>query len=222
LNNPIRIVVIDDHPLFRQGVVRCLSEIADFTIVGEGSTAGDAITITADRHPDVVLMDLSMPGGGLTALGPVLQGSPSSKIVVLTVSEDGQDVAKAIGSGAAGYVLKGIGADSLADVIRSVATGKPYVSPSLSAQLFADLGRPDAARTSRNPLTLLSGKELEVLKLVGAGQSNKRVALALNLHEKSIKRYLTQIFRKLNVTNRTEAAILLRDHLRPDQKPSVN
>ncbi|MGN6307638.1 MAG: response regulator [Mesorhizobium sp.] len=222
MNNPIRIAVIDDHPLFRQGVVRCLSEFDDFAIVGEGSTAGDAIAITADRQPDVILMDLSMPGDGLTALGPVLEGSPGCKIVVLTVSEDGQDVAKAIGSGAAGYVLKGIGADSLADVIRSVATGKPYVSPSLSAQLFASLGRPDTARASRDPLKLLSKKELEVLKLVGAGQSNKRVALAMDLHEKSIKRYLTQIFKKLNVTNRTEAAILLRDHLRPGQKPSIN
>ena len=208
---PIRIAVIDDHPLFREGVVRSLAEIDGFQIVGQGASVADAVGIAREHSPDVVLMDVSMPGNGLAAIDAVLRDSPDTKVIMLTVSESGQDVARAVGCGAAGYVLKGVGAHSLAEIIRTVAHGEAYVSPSLSAQLFASLGKGGLSPAPANPLSLLNDKELEILTLIGSGQSNKRAALTLNLHEKSIKRHLTQIFRKLKVSNRTEAAIALRD-----------
>jgi DNA-binding NarL/FixJ family response regulator len=219
---PIRIAVIDDHPLFREGVVRSLSEIEGFQIVGQGASAADAVAIARERSPDVVLMDVSMPGNGLAAIGAVLGGCLGTKVIMLTVSESGQDVARAVGCGAAGYVLKGVGAHSLAEIIRTVARGEAYVSPSLSAQLFASLGQGGLSSVPANPLSVLNDKELEILTLVGSGQSNKRVALTLSLHEKSIKRHLTQIFRKLKVSNRTEAAMALRDFsaMEPRTTPS--
>lgn len=213
--NPIRIAVIDDHPLFREGVVRSLSEIDEFEIVGQGASAEEAISIATTRSPDIMLIDVSMPGNGVCAVDGILKSSPRSRVIMLTVSEDSQDVTKAIGNGAAGYVLKGVGAQSLVEIVRVVAKGQPYVSPSLSAQLFATLSKGNNAERADNPLSRLSEKEMEILTLVGSGQSNKRVALALDLHEKSIKRYMTQIFRKLQVTNRTEAAMVLRDHHKP-------
>ena len=124
----ITIAIVDDHPLFREGVGAALSRLG-FEIVGTGSTREDAIAIAEQRHPDILLVDISMPGGGLEAIHPILSKNPSQKIVVLTVSESPEDATRALNSGARGYILKGVGARSLADSLKSVVTGETYVSP---------------------------------------------------------------------------------------------
>lgn len=205
----IRVAVIDDHPLFREGVTRSLSEIDGFEIVAEGSSKDDALRIAEHLNPDVMLMDISMPGGGLYAVPLILGIVPLQKIVMLTVSEASDDVTAALSSGAKGYVLKGIGSRALADVIRTVALGESYVAPTLSAKLLS--GR-SQARANRSELVgSLTAREQEVLHLVASGMSNKLVARKLDLQEKTVKHHMTQIMTKLGVTNRTEAAMVLRD-----------
>jgi DNA-binding NarL/FixJ family response regulator len=204
----IRIAVVDDHPLFREGVIRSLSECPGLEIVAEGASRDEAIAIAADVAPDVLLMDISMPGSGLQAIAGVLEKQPSAKIVMLTVSEASEDLALALRRGAKGYVLKGVGSQVLAEVVRTVASGDTYVAPNLSARLLASLS---GAEEKKHPLADLTQREQDVLKLVASGLSNKRIAIALDLHEKTIKHHMTRIFTKLGVTNRTEAALALRD-----------
>jgi two-component system nitrate/nitrite response regulator NarL len=208
MTKAIRIAVIDDHPLFREGVTRSLAEIGGFEIVGEGSTKDDALRIAAEKHPDIVLLDISMPGGGLSAVSAILDLNPAQKIVMLTVSEASDDVAKALNGGARGYVLKGVGARALAEILTTVAAGESYISPTLSARVLSALSESSA---KRDPIAGLTDREREVLALVAAGLSNKRVALKLDLHEKTVKHHMTRIFAKLHVNNRTEAAIAFRD-----------
>lgn len=207
----VRIAVVDDHPLFREGVARSLAEIGGFEIVGEGSCADDALRIAGEGRSDVILLDISMPGGGLNAVASIRQARPSQKVVMLTVSESGEDVARALRCGARGYVLKGVGARALADVIRAVAAGENYVSPGLSARLLADMTAADDAMQRRNVLAALTPREAEILRLVGSGFSNKRVALELGLQEKTVKHHMTRIMAKLGASNRTEAAIAYRE-----------
>jgi len=209
---PIRIAVVDDHPLFREGVTRSLSEIGSFEVVGEGSSSEEAIRIVEERRPDILLMDISMPGGGLNALHAILERLPEQKVIMLTVSEASDDVIGALRAGAKGYVLKGVGSRTLAEAVRMVAAGQSYVSPTLSARLIGDLstGNP---HSGPDPISELTDREFQILKLVAGGLSNKRVALQLDLQEKTIKHHLTRIFAKLGVSNRTEAALTLRASL---------
>jgi two-component system nitrate/nitrite response regulator NarL len=207
----IKLAVVDDHPLFREGVTRALSEIGGFEVVGEGSTKEDALRITERHRPDVVLMDISMPGGGLSAIPLILERYPDQKIVMLTISEARDDIIAALNSGARGYVLKGVGARALAEILRTVASGEKYVSPTLSARLLTDLAAKSASSAQAGVLAELTSREREILTLVATGLSNKQVALQLNLHEKTVKHHLTRVFGKLNVSNRVEAAIALRD-----------
>lgn len=206
----ISIAVIDDHPLFREGVIHSLMEVGGFEIVGEGGTRDDALKIAQETHPDIVLLDVSMPGGGLSAIGPILRHRPEQKIVMLTVSESSDDISSALSSGARGYVLKGVGSRALAEILATVAAGGKYVSPDLSARLLTDLATPDK-QNQPDTLSMLTERELEVLTFVAAGMSNKLVALKLGLHEKTIKHHMTRILAKLGVKNRTEAAMALRD-----------
>ncbi|TKB87865.1 MAG: response regulator transcription factor, partial [Mesorhizobium sp.] len=122
----IKLAIVDDHPLFREGVVRTLDQIGGFEIVGEGSSRDDALRIIEDQRPDILLMDISVPGGGLGVIGPALERHPALKIVMLTVSEENQHVMTALQSGARGYVLKGVGSKTLAAILRTVASGERY------------------------------------------------------------------------------------------------
>lgn len=217
MHEPIRILVVDDHPMFREGVSRSLSEHADLLVCGEGASAESAIQLDRDMKPDVILLDLSMPGGGQNALRAILQQSPEARIIVLTASEADDDVLQALRAGARGYVLKGVGASTLIEVVRGAVAGKSYVSPSLAARILAEL-RTSGPRTSdttadtkEDPLSSLTRREEEILKLVADGNSNKEVARQIDLQEKTIKHHMTRILQKLKVRNRTEAAMLLRD-----------
>jgi DNA-binding NarL/FixJ family response regulator len=209
VSTSIRIAIVDDHPLFREGVARSLGEIGGFELVGEGASAEDAERLVRTSTPDILLLDISMPGGGLSALASILSATPEQKIVMLTVSETNADVAQALKAGARGYVLKGVGSKALAEILRDVANGQSYVSPSLSARLLSDLLQPTGSKP--DPLAQLTGREAEILKLVAEGLSNKEVAARLSLQEKTVKHHMTRVLAKLNVRNRTEAALLMHE-----------
>jgi len=205
---PIRIAIVDDHPLFREGVARSLGEIGGFEPVGEGASAEDAERLVRASAPDILMLDISMPGGGLNALASILAAMPEQKVVMLTVSETNADIAQALKAGARGYVQKGVGSKSLAEILRDVANGQSYVSPTLSARLLSDLLQPTGRKP--DPLSQLTGREAEVLRLVAEGLSNKQVAARLSLQEKTVKHHMSRVLAKLNVRNRVEAALLMR------------
>lgn len=216
----IRIAIVDDHPLFREGVTRSLSEIGGFEIVGEGATAQDAERIASTVQPDILLLDISMPGGGLDAVGGILADHPTQKIVMLTVSETNADVTKALNAGVNGYILKGVGSRALADILRNVAAGESYLSPMLSARLLSDLQSPQPANGVADRLRQLTERQTEILRLVAEGLSNKEVALRLELQEKTVKHHMTGVLSKLNVRNRTEAALMMREFRDRDRNRS--
>ncbi|BAV49041.1 two-component response regulator [Mesorhizobium loti] len=207
----IRIAIVDDHPLFREGVTRSLSEIGGFEIVGEGATAQDAERIASTVQPDILLLDISMPGGGLAAVASILTDHPAQKIVMLTVSEANADVTKALNAGVQGYILKGVGSRALADILHNVAAGESYLTPTLSARLLSDLQSPHPADGMADRLRHLTERQTEILRLVAEGLSNKEVALRLELQEKTVKHHMTGVLSKLHVRNRTEAALMMRE-----------
>jgi DNA-binding NarL/FixJ family response regulator len=209
VTHAIRIAIVDDHPLFREGVARSLGEIGGFEVVGEGASAEDAERLVAAMRPDIVLLDISMPGGGLTAAANIMAGHPGQKVVMLTVSEANADVAQALNAGARGYVLKGVGSKALAEILSNVAAGESYVSPTLSARLLSDLLLQPTTRKA-DPIQQLTGRETDILRLVAEGLSNKEVARRLSLQEKRSSINMTRVLHKLKVRNRTEAALLAR------------
>jgi two-component system, NarL family, nitrate/nitrite response regulator NarL len=212
MNDPIRVVVVDDHPLFREGVARSLEEAGKFHVVGQGANADEAVRLIEDLAPDVLLLDLSMPGGGLVAAARISAIAPDVRIVMLTVSEADDDIIAALKAGAKGYVLKGVSSAALIQIVEGIARGERYVSPSLAARLLSELGtRGVAASSVVDPLSTLTDREEGILLLVADGLSNKEVALKLDLQEKTVKHHMTRILGKLQVRNRTEAAVLLRD-----------
>ena len=216
----IRIAIVDDHPLFREGVTRSLSEIGGFEIVGEGATAQDAERIASTMQPDILLLDISMPGGGLSAVASILAAHPAQRIVMLTVSETNADVTTALNAGVQGYILKGVGSRALADILRNVAAGEGYLTPTLSARLLSDLQSPQAANGVADRLRQLTERQTEILRLVAEGLSNKEVALRLELQEKTVKHHMTGVLSKLNVRNRTEAALMVREFRDRDRNRS--
>lgn len=204
VSDPVRIVVADDHPLFREGVITSLRSVPDMDVVGQAENADEAVRQVRDEVPDVVLLDVTMPGGGIEAARRIASISPATRIIMLTVSEDEDDLLEAMKAGASGYVLKGVSARELASVVRSVSAGEVYVAPTLAFGLLREMSKP---RTS-DPLAELSARERQVLELVATGLSNQEIGLRLGLAEKTIKHYMTNILTKLQVRSRVEAALL--------------
>lgn len=214
----IRIAIVDDHPLFRAGVAQSLQESGGFEIVAQGGTRDDALEIVGKHDPDILLLDVSIPGGGLEALNAIVARRPGQKVVMLTVSESGGDVTRAMRAGARGYVLKGVEAGSLARILQEIAAGERYVSPALSARLLTD-GAHAVQAQGGSPVDALDQRQRRIMNLVTAGFSNKEIAIELDLQEKTIKHQMTRIFTKLSVSNRTEAAMVFRDALQPPAAP---
>lgn len=208
----ITVVVVDDHPLFRSGVVRTLDEEDGIEVVAEGASADEAVDLVARHMPTVALLDISMPGNGISAAGRIAEAHPAVRIAMLTVSESDQDVMKALEAGAIGYVLKGVGARDLVSMIRGVAQGESYVSPSLAARLLVAMKSADAAPSPQTALASLTGREEQILRLVANGLSNKEVGRELDLQEKTVKHHMTSILQKLHARNRVEAAVIAREN----------
>ncbi|ETX27494.1 response regulator [Roseivivax isoporae] len=205
-----RVVVADDHPLFREGVSRTLQESGRFDVVATAETGRRAVALTAAHRPDLVLLDLSMPDGGLWALREIVASGFAGRVAMLTVAEDDRSIFEALEAGAAGYILKGVGSRELVHILSELAEGRSYVAPSLAARVLARLRAPRQVPEA-SPLDTLTRREEDILRLVSQGQSNKEVARALDLQEKTVKHYMTTILQKLQVRNRTEAALLARD-----------
>ena len=211
MTKSIRLAIVDDHPLLREGVARSLTEAGTFEVCGQGASAGDAVRLAAEVAPDILLLDISMPGGGLAAVAAIRERYPDLKIVILTVSEANEDVTAALNAGVQGYVLKGVGSKMLAEILTSVRQGETYVAPTLAARMLASLQELNARPAAGSPLSSLTPRERRILEFVANGLSNKEVAIRLDLQEKTIKHQMTRIMAKLNVRNRIEAAMLLRE-----------
>ena len=202
----IRIILADDHPIFRDGLVHSIEETGAFAVVGVGGSADEAVALAAEHKPDIALLDLSMPGNGITAAARIAQAGTAKAIAMLTVSEDGEDVTAAMQAGATGYLLKGVSAAELRDVLGRIAAGEAHVSPGLAAQMLRIMQTRKPAEPQ--PIDDLTKREEDILRGVAAGKSNKEIGLDLNIQEKTVKHYMTIILSKLQARNRVEAALI--------------
>ncbi|MCV2352937.1 response regulator transcription factor [Paucibacter sp. B2R-40] len=201
----IEILVVDDHPLFRQGVVHSLGLDPDFKVVGETASGEEALALAQSLLPQVVLLDISMPGwNGIMTAEKIAMACPATAIVMLTGSEDKDKLLAALKAGARGYVLKGVSARELARVVRAAVAGEVYVSPSIAAEMLVSLTQGRAP----DPLQELTEREREILALIGTGLTNREIGERVFLSEKTIKHYVTNILQKLQVRSRVEAALL--------------
>ena len=202
----IRILVADDHPLFREGVVHSLASEPDLAVVGQAASGEEALRMARDLLPDVVLLDIGMQGwGGIVTAEKIRTPCHATRIMMLTVMEDEDKLLASFKAGARAYVLKGVSAHDLARVVRSVAQGEVYVTPSLAAGILLTLSRSPAPQ---DPLGELTERESEILNLVVRGLTNREIGDSLHLSEKTIKHYITNILEKLHVRSRVEAAML--------------
>jgi len=212
----IRLVIIDDHPIFREGVASILGSEPDIEIVGQGTSADDAIRLTRDFLPDVLLLDINMPGGGLQAAQVISISYPVVKIIILTGSDDKDVVVSALKAGAQAYVLKGVAARELNGILHMVYEGEGYVSPSLAAHLLSEITSPHRQQPAvKDNFDDLTEREMQILQLIAVGTSNKEIGQKLFLTEKTIKHYVTNILQKLHVRNRVQAALLAMEKTRP-------
>ncbi|GHF50835.1 DNA-binding NarL/FixJ family response regulator [Deinococcus metalli] len=202
----VRIVIVDDHPLFREGVAATLGAESGLEVVGEGGSADDALRLCTALLPDLLLLDLNLPGGGMHAARAVTAACPVTKIVMLTFSEEEADVLSALKAGARGYILKGVSGRELRRIVRSVYAGEVYITPTLAAGVLVEMAAP--GRGAHHPLSDLTPRERQILEGVASGRSNKEIGRDLDLTEKTVKHYMTNILQKLQVRNRVEAALL--------------
>jgi two-component system, NarL family, nitrate/nitrite response regulator NarL len=205
----IRIAVVDDHPLFRAGVVFTLQSAPDMMIVAEGATAYEAVQIGRSHAPDIMLLDVSMPGGGIEAASELRLHCPLVKAVMLTVSENASHVSSALQSGVSAYVVKGCSGPELLRIVRGVQNCESYITPALAARLLTQPKTPRVEPGMRATLCLTQ-RENQVLQLLSEGLMNKEIAYKLRLTEKTVKHYMTELMQKLNVRNRVEAVLITR------------
>jgi DNA-binding NarL/FixJ family response regulator len=205
--SPIRVLLVDDHDLFRRGLRELLAE-QGFDIVGEASSGEVAITLAARYEPDVVVMDLRMPGiGGVEATRQIRERVLSSRILVLTIASGEAEVNDAIVAGASGYLLKDAAPEEIAAGVRAAAAGEASVSPSVAAGLLDRIRHGSHGRPAGEALPALTERELEVLRLLGRGMSNADIAAELQITVATVKNHVASILAKLALDNRTEAAV---------------
>ncbi len=198
----IRLVVVDDHPVVREGLVASLEDDPEFQVVGSAGSAEDALPLVTTQHPDVILLDLELPGvNGLEAIPALAAAHPASRILILTAYDTDERVLGAIRAGAKGYLLKGASLEEIARAIRSVHAGESYLQPRIATKVLAELG------PRRRPAAL-SHREREVLRLVAGGRSNKQIARELGITERTVKFHVTSILNKLGADNRAQAVAL--------------
>ena len=198
----IRLVVVDDHALFRRGLISLLQEMQEFQVAGEASNGREALQVIETAHPDVVLLDINMPVmNGIEALTAIRKTNPSQRVLMLTISQNDEDLVAAIVAGANGYVLKNTEPESLRNIISQVAAGNSVLSPEVTGKLFHAVRRSQSER-SRG---LLSDREVEVLGCLARGQTTAQIADALFISENTVKTHIRHILEKMEVNNRAEA-----------------
>lgn len=205
----VRVLIADDHPLIREGLRRVLELDSHIEIVGEVGDGQGAINLARSLHPDVILMDLKMPGtSGVEASRVIRREIPEIKIIILTVAED-EEMLEVIKTGASGYLLKDVEPAELLKSIYDVLEGKPAFHPVVTGRLLGEYNRLSSTTGSANEegISALTEREKEVLSLIATGESNRGIARKLFISEKTVKNHITSIFRKIKVTDRTQAAI---------------
>jgi two-component system, NarL family, response regulator LiaR len=203
--NKIKVLVVEDQAVVREGVVAILSFSPDIEVVGQAENGLQALTMVKAKKPDVILLDLVMPQmDGLTAIPRIKEINPDAKILVLTSFAEGDRVYQAIKSGALGYMLKDSTRDQLLQSIRDVSQGRASLHPSVALKVIQEINRPSDLSNNIEPLT---ARELETLQLIARGLSNQEIANALFVHERTIAKYVSSILNKLHLANRTQAAL---------------
>jgi DNA-binding NarL/FixJ family response regulator len=203
----IRVLIADDHTLFRRGLVSLLNETGEFMVAGEAGNGPEAVQLAAALRPDVVLMDVHMPGGGgVGAVEQLSKTSPALPVIMLTVSDTDADLIGAIRAGAKGYFLKNAETEELYTALRKAVSGQAVLDPALTDRLFRHVAQTSSPREAAP----LSFRETEILRLIAAGCTNREIAIRLSVSENTIKTHVARILEKLGTTNRTEAAALAR------------
>lgn len=217
----IRLLIVDDHTLFREGLRALFSAIEDIDLVGEATSGQEAIDLVEECQPDVILMDIDMPGmGGVQATRSILRKTPSTGIVMVTMLEDDASVFSAMRAGARGYVLKGAKPDELLQTIRAVSNGQALFGSAIAARMmrfFNEQGARFKASLPEEAFPELTPRELEVLELIARGDKNSAIAEKLVISEKTVRNHITNIFSKLQVADRAHAIIKARDAGLADQ-----
>jgi len=205
----LRILLADDHPVVRQGLKTFFATQPDLEVVAEAATGAEAVARATELRPDVALLDLVMPdGGGIEAAAQIREASPATKVIVLTSYAEDENVIPALKAGAAGYLLKDVEPQELADGVRRVHRGEALLHPAVAARVLREVLEPQADRD------VLTPREVDVLRLLGRGLANKRIALELGIAERTVKTHVSSILAKLGVTDRTQAALYaVREHL---------
>lgn len=207
----IRVLIADDHQVVRAGLEQLLATAPDIELVAMAADGAEAVALAVEHQPDIVLMDLSMPGvDGVAATRRIVEGSTATQVVVLTSFSDRQRILDALDAGAAGYVLKHAAPDDLLDAIRAAHEGGAPLDPKAARVVL------DRQRSSAGTPAKMSDREVEVLRLVASGLANKNIARELGIAERTVKAHLTSIFQRIGVTDRTQAALWARDHLPPE------
>lgn len=207
----IRILIADDHPLFRKGMRGLLESLPEMEVVGEAATGDEAIMLAADLAPDVIVMDLQMPGGtGLTATRAILHASPHIRILMVTLYEDNESVFTAIRAGARGYLLKDAGADEIAAAIQAVGRGEAIFSPAIANRLIDFFAEPYPP-VPKDIFPTLTNREREILQMIAQGQTNAEMARQLSLSVKTVQNYVSNVYSKLQVADRAQAIIRARE-----------
>jgi DNA-binding NarL/FixJ family response regulator len=211
----LRILLADDQSLFREALRTLLALQPDFEIVAEAENGERAVALCRAHKPDVVLMDLRMPVmGGVEATRRIQQTCPSARVVVLTTFDEDHEIFEAMRAGALGYLLKACSSDKLCESVRAAAKGASVLEPSVAARMMAEVNRLSAreGRKVSQPLSdPLSARELDVLRLLAAGRSNKEIGAELNITEGTVKNHMTNVLGKLGVLDRTQAALRARE-----------
>jgi DNA-binding NarL/FixJ family response regulator len=206
VRDQIRVAVIDPYPLFRQGIIQTIVQTPGLVFVAEGATVLEAQCAVREHHPDVLVFDIGIPEAGVDGAQEVIKSRPDCKLLVLTSLEDVASVAKALAAGIQGYILRGVSAAELVEAIRSIDGGQPYITPKLASRLLTEAkGGPLSAIQDNSQKLELSYREQQVLIRISRGLTNKEIASQLGLNERTIKHYLTQLFKKMRVRNRLQA-----------------
>jgi len=205
-----RFAIIDAQPLFRAGVTATLRSLKSIETVIEGESAADALQVAGKTPIDVMLIDLAIAGGGTDAISTITRMWPATRLIVITASERADDVASALRCGARGYMLKQATGGELVQAVRSVMNGEVYLTPSLGARLFAQSQSQQSKQDATSSSIELTPREDQILSQVSVGATNKEIALRLNISEKTVKYYMTNIMQKLQVRNRVEAVVAAR------------
>ncbi len=213
MQDRIRVVIVDDHPLVREGLRKVLALDEEIEVIDEAGDGQGAINVARSLKPDIVLMDINMPGtNGIEATRVIKREMPSVGVIALTIHEEEEYILELVRAGVSGYVLKDIPPSRLIETIKTVAKGDSVIDPSITNKVLGEINRLSRHRRGKEEWEKITEREMDVLKLMSQGCSNKEIARSLSISEKTVKNHITNIFRKLQVDDRTQAVLFAIKH----------